>query len=296
MIKLIINCDDFGISKETNLGIIDCLLKKKATSASIIVNGEFFDHAIKNIKEKVSNNWFGIHLNLTEGTALNSESIKALTNRDLKFNIKPSEFFLMNFSRKNKIIDKYIYLEFKAQILKVKKAGIKISHFDSHEHIHHSPFIYQIIKKLGKEFGINKIRLVKESIILKNLFKDFGYKFISKNYIKLFLLNYCSYIIKDNFFLSPNYFYGILNSGKIQIDDFFVYLGKIKQDSVIELCIHPANEISFPKIGKNKVIYKEFTYSKNRLYEKKLLFSEKFEKNLKDKKIKLIDYSSLFVS
>jgi len=296
MIKLIINCDDFGISKETNLGIIDCLLKKKATSASIIANGEFFDHALKNIKEKVSNNWFGIHLNLTEGTALNSDSIKALTNKDLKFNIKPSEFFLMNFNRKNEIIDNYIYLEFKAQILKVKKAGIRISHFDSHEHIHHSPFIYRIIKKLGKEFGINKIRLVKESIILKNLFKDFGYKFMSKNYIKLFLLNYCSNIIKDNFFLSPNYFYGILNSGKIEADDFFVYLDKIKQDSVIELCIHPANEISFPKIKKNKVIYKEFTYSQNRLYEKKLLFSEEFEKNLKDKKIKLIDYSSLLVS
>ena len=258
MIKLIINCDDFGISKETNLGIIDCLLKKKATSASIIANGEFFDHALKNIKEKVSNNWFGIHLNLTEGTALNSDSIKALTNKDLKFNIKPSEFFLMNFNRKNEIIDNYIYLEFKAQILKVKKAGIRISHFDSHEHIHHSPFIYRIIKKLGKEFGINKIRLVKESIILKNLFKDFGYKFMSKNYIKLFLLNYCSNIIKDYFFLSPNYFYGILNSGKIEADDFFVYLDKIKQDSVIELCIHPANEISFPKIEKNKVIYKEF--------------------------------------
>ena len=296
MIKLIINCDDFGISKETNLWIIDCLLKKKATSASIIANGEFFDHALKNIKEKVSNNWFGIHLNLTEGTALNSDSIKALTNKDLKFNIKPSEFFLMNFNRKNEIIDNYIYLEFKAQILKVKKAGIRISHFDSHEHIHHSPFIYRIIKKLGKEFGINKIRLVKESIILKNLFKDFGYKFMSKNYIKLFLLNYCSNIIKDNFFLSPNYFYGILNSGKIEADDFFVYLDKIKQDSVIELCIHPANEISFPKIEKNKVIYKEFTYSQNRLYEKKLLFSEEFEKNLKDKKIKLIDYSSLLVS
>ena len=296
MIKLIINCDDFGISKETNLGIIDCLLNKKATSASIIANGEFFDHALKNIKEKVPNNWFGIHLNLTEGTALNSDSIKALTNKDFKFNIKPSEFFLMNFNRKKEIIDNFIYLELKAQILKVKKAGIKISHFDSHEHIHHSPFIYKIIKKLGNEFGINKIRLAKESIILKNLFKDFGYKFMSKNYFKLFLLNYCSNRIKDSFFLSPNYFYGILNSGKIEIDEFFLYLSKIKHDNVIELCIHPANEISFSKVEKNKIIYKKFTYSQNRLHEKKLLFSKEFKKNLKDQKIKLIDYSSLHVT
>jgi chitin disaccharide deacetylase len=295
MIKLIINCDDFGVSEETNLGIIDCLLMKKATSASIIANGEFFDHALKNIKEKAPNNLFGIHLNLTEGTALNSNSIKALTNKDLKFNINASEFFLMNFNRKKEIIDNLIYLEFKAQILKVKKAGIRISHFDSHEHIHHSPFIYRIIKKLGNEFGINKIRLVKESIILRNLFKDFGYKFMSKNYVKLFLLNYFSNRIRDSFFLSPNYFYGILNSGKIEIDEFFLYLSKIKQDNVIELCIHPANEISFPKIEKNKTIYKKFIYSQNRLYEKKLLFSKEFENNLKDQRIKLIDYSGLKV-
>jgi len=295
MKKLIINCDDLGVSKEANLGITDCLLKKKATSASIMANGEFFDHALTNIKEKVPDNWFGLHLNLTEGSALNSDSIKILTDKDFKFNKEPSAFFLMNLNRKKEIIDNLIYLEFKAQILKVKKAGVRISHFDSHEHIHHSPFIYRIIKKLGKEFGINKIRLVKEFLVLKNLFKDFGYKFMSKNYVKLLLLNYCSNRIKDSFFLSPNYFYGILNSGKIEIDEFFLYLNKIKQDSVIELCIHPADEISSPKIEKNKFINKKFTYSQNRLYEKKLLFSEEFEKNLKDQKIKLIDYSCLLV-
>ena len=199
----------------------------------------------------------------------------------------------MNLNREKEITDNLIYLEFKAQILKVIKAGVRISHFDSHEHIHHSPFIYRIIKKLGKEFGINKIRLVKEFLVLKNLFKDFSYKFISKNYVKLLLLNYCSNKIKDSFFLSPNYFYGILNSGKIERDEFFLYLNKIKHDSVIELCIHPANEISFPKIEKNKFIYKKFTYSQNRFHEKKLLFSEEFETNLKNQKIELVDYSDL---
>ena len=296
MKRLIINCDDLGISKETNLGIIECLLKKKATSASIIANGEFFDHALKNIKEKISNNWFGIHLNLTEGTALNSGGIHVLTNENLRFNKTPTEYFLMNFNRKRKIIDDLIYLEFKTQILKLRNAGIKISHFDSHEHIHHSPFIYKIIKKLGNEFGINRIRLVNEPIILGNLFKNFGYKFLSKNYIKLFLLNYCSKRVKDNFFLSPNYFYGILNSGKIEMDELFLFLDKMKHDSVIELCIHPANEISLPKFEKDKAIYKKFTYSQSRLYEKKLLFSDEFEKNLKNQNVELIDYSKLLVT
>ena len=103
----------------------------------------------------------------------------------------------------------------------------------------------------------------------------------------------CKDKIKDSFFLSPNYFYGILNSGRIEIDEFFLYLSKIKQGNVIELCIHPANEISFPKIEKNKVIYKKFTYSQNRFHEKKLLFSEEFETNLKNQNVKLVNYSNL---
>ena len=68
-----------------------------------MANGEFFDHALTNIKEKVSDNWFGLHLNLTEGSALNSDSIKILTDKDFKFNKEPSAFFLMNLNRKIKI-------------------------------------------------------------------------------------------------------------------------------------------------------------------------------------------------
>ena len=307
MKKLIINCDDLGISKETNLGIVDCLFNKKASSSSIIANGEFFNHAVQSIKEKIPDNYFGLHLNLTEGLALNENSLNLLTDSKLNFNRKPSSFFLMSFNRQ-KGIDDLIYLEFKSQIIKVLNEGIKISHFDSHEHIHHSPFIYKILKKLGNEFGIKKIRLVNETFIVSNFFKNFGYKFYSKNYIKLLLLNFCTKRNNDKFFVFPDYFYGILNSGKIEMNEFFSYLNKIKDNSTVELCIHPANELpqkgNFPLLQSenptspleehvDKFLYKDFTYSKNRFIEKKLLFSDLFEKNLNDHKIKLINFSDL---
>ena len=291
MKKLIINCDDFGISKETNLGIIDCLSQKKATSASIIANSEFFDHALKNIEEKVQNNWFGIHLNLTEGTALNSDSIKNLTNKDFKFNKKASEFFLMNLNRKKEIIDNLIYLEFKAQILKVKKAGIRISHFDSHEHIHHSPWLFKIITILAKEFKINKIRFVNEKIILKNYFKDMLYKFISLNYLKHLIINICNTRVKNGL-LSPDYFFGILNSGKVKKDELFLYLEKINQNKTIEFCTHPANK-TVNKIKTEEESYNNFYLDKNRFYEKDFLLSDEFSNFIKQKNIKLINFSDL---
>ena len=292
MKKLIINCDDLGLSEETNLGVIDCLFSHKATSASIIANSIFFDHAIKNIKDKIPNNYFGLHLNLTEGVSITKNCINYLTDEKYNFKNKPSSFFFMNIKR-NKMIDDLIYSEFRAQILKVLNLGIKISHFDSHEHIHHSPFIYNILKRLGMEFGINKIRLVNEVFVPRVFFKNFLYKLYSKNYLKFFLLNYCKYKNSNNSIISPNYFYGVLDSGKINMDNFFLYVNKIEDNSTIELCIHPANQ--FLKLDKynNNNLFKTFAYSENRFYEKKLLFSNDFQKNLNHHKIELINYSDL---
>tara|TARA_A100001011_G_scaffold303371_1_gene317367 strand:+ start:56 stop:937 length:882 start_codon:yes stop_codon:yes gene_type:complete len=292
MKKLIINCDDLGISEETNLGVIDCLTNKKATSASIVSNGTFFNHAIKNIKEKIPKHFFGIHLNLTEGRALNNDSLNFLADEKMNFNNKPSSFFIMNLKR-NKTIDNLIYLEFKAQIIKVLEQGINISHFDSHEHIHHSPFIYQILKKLGNEFGIKKIRLVNEAFFTNIFFKNFGYKFFSKNYIKYFLLNFCAKMNQDKFFKCPDYFFGILNSGNINMNEFFLYIKKIKDNSVVELCIHPANKFLGSENYKNDFFYKDFTFNENRFIEKELLFSNLFKKKLDDHKIKLINFTDL---
>ena len=67
----------------------------------------------------------------------------------------------MNLNREKEIIDNLIYLEFKAQILKVKKEGVRISHFDSHEHIHHSPFIYRIVKNLARNLELIKLDWLK---------------------------------------------------------------------------------------------------------------------------------------
>ena len=52
MKKLIINCDDFGISESTNIAILECLKKKRATSTSILSNSKYFYHAVYNYKKK----------------------------------------------------------------------------------------------------------------------------------------------------------------------------------------------------------------------------------------------------
>ena len=285
MRKLIISCDDFGVSKETNVAIIQCLKFKKATSASILSNGDFFFHGAEIIKKNIKNNYFGVHLNLTEGKALTQS--KKLTDKKNIFKHGPEYFFLLQTLNQYKNIENDIYYELKKQILRVKKKGIKISHLDSHQHIHHVPFIFDIIKKLGKEFKIKKIRHIKEKFLLRNFFKNFLYKVLNKNYLKYFLIKI--YENKLDYFKSTNFFYGILNSGKIDINEFFNYIDSLKKNETVELCIHPSHKIKLIK----KQIFENFYKNTNRQYEKNLLFSDDFKRRLIKKKIKLINFNSL---
>jgi len=292
MKKLIISCDDLGISKEVNLGIKDCLQKKAATSTSIIANGKFYDHALENVVTTNTQSGYGLHLNLTEGKALNKNSIDILCDKNNDFKISALNFFLLNLYGVNNNLKKAVYEELKSQIQKVLKDGIKLSHLDSHEHIHHAPWIFNIIADLGKEFKINKIRFVNEKIILKNYFKNFFYKVKSLNYFKHLLISTYKIRIKNDL-LSPDYFFGILNSGNIKKDEFFYFLKKIQPNTTIELCIHPANQTESEDASNLEQKYRNFYSNKNRTYEKFFLFSDEFSDFIKRENIKLISFLDL---
>ena len=292
MKKLIISCDDLGISKEINLGIQDCLEKGVATSSSIIANGKFYEHALNNVVNLDTIRFYGLHLNLTEGRALNKGSINILSNENNKFKISAKKYFLLNFFKLNKTLKNAVYNEFKSQVEKVLKDGIKLSHFDSHEHIHHSPWVFKIITDLGKEFKINKIRFVNEKVIIKNYFKEAYYKLKSLNYLKHFIINICNKKIKNNF-VSPDYFFGILNSGKTKIDEFFLYLDCLNSGTTVELCIHPANRLVDQMSIKSNINQRNFYKSENRIIEKNLLLSNQLRNFLIHKKINLINFSDI---
>ena len=139
-------------------------------SFSVFANGEFYEHALNNVMNQGVIKYYGLHLNLTEGKALNKNSINMLSDENNRFKISAKKYFLLNFLKLNKTFKSIVYDELKSQIKWVLKDGIQLSHFDSHEHIHHSPWIFKIITDLGKEFKIKKIRFVNEKIIITDIY------------------------------------------------------------------------------------------------------------------------------
>lgn len=156
MVKLIINADDFGANPEVNLAIERMISGGYISSATIMANGEAFEDTVRivNANRQVS---FGVHLNLDEYHSLTRPGI--FRERGITDN---QDIFIKNVILKKKSFDrelkKAIYYELHDQVRRVQQAGIPLTHFDSHHHFHTQPLLSDILKQLGHDFSIRKIR------------------------------------------------------------------------------------------------------------------------------------------
>lgn len=88
---------------------------------------------------------------------------------------------------------KLIYQEFVAQIERVIKTGIKITHIDTHHHIHEILPITKIIFSLLKTYNISSIRIL-NNINKSTAFYKIGYRRLVNNLIKINNRNLTDYL------------------------------------------------------------------------------------------------------
>ena len=265
MKKLIINADDFGISKETNLAIKQGFESGVITSTSLIVNLESFEHAIFEILPTISDIDVGFHFNIIEGKSLTNQPL--LCDKNGFFNNSYGQLIIKSFN--NELL-KQIEVEFRAQIEKALQ-HCKISHIDSHVHTHAIPNIFKLISKLAKEYNIPYVRTQREIpyIVWE---KSLSTKF-ALNIIKNVLLNTFSAINKHS--ETNNYFIGILYTGFMDEQAITKGLSKIKKDnSITEVIFHPTTDET------KKENYREFLITQN----------PNFKENLKNSGFALSNY------
>ena len=265
MKKLIINADDFGISRETNLAIKQGFEAGIITATSLIVNLEAYEHAVNEILPTISNIDIGFHFNIIEGKSLTNQPL--LCDKNGFFNNSYGKLILKSF---NKEFLNQVETEFRAQVEKALKY-CEISHIDSHVHTHAIPNIFKLISKLAKEYNIPYIRTQHEIpyIVWK---KSFNIKF-AINIIKNILLNTFTAVNKNE--KTNNFFIGVLYTGIMSENTILKGLSKIKKDnSITEVIFHPT-------IDENKKgNYREFLITQN----------PNFKENLKNSGFALSNY------
>ena len=149
--KLIVNADDFGLSKGVNLGIIEAHKNGIVTSTTLMVTMNEVEHAL-NLAKKYSSLGIGLHLNITLGKPLTH--CKSLIKENGEF-YKPKEN-----PDQDKFVEEEIYQEFLAQYdLFIKLVGRKPTHLDSHLYAHQK---YELAKKVALRLSKEKDIAIRE--------------------------------------------------------------------------------------------------------------------------------------
>ena len=151
--KVIINADDFGLNSTVNSRTNELIRQGKITSATIIANAPCTDEAIE-LALSSSFASFGVHLNCTEGVALCRDTISE-PFLDGNGNIMREKLGLLGNIDSSA---KFIYREWTLQLERIIRSGINISHIDSHHHMHTRPWLFPILMKIQKKFGIARVR------------------------------------------------------------------------------------------------------------------------------------------
>lgn len=151
--KLIINADDFGLSKSISDGIIEGIKSGYITSTSIMANMEYAEYAIR---EAVKNNidCIGLHINFTVGKPIIENS--NLTDNNGNFLGKKEQVI------NRKLTYEDAYNEIIAQIKTIDKYSnglLKIDHLDIHHeepdnHISDNINIKNAVIDIAKEYNI----------------------------------------------------------------------------------------------------------------------------------------------
>ena len=219
---LVVTADDLGLAKSINEGILKACREGIVNSVSAIPTGEAFADALKIIKD-LELKEIGAHLALTETKPLLNSS-KCYKNHNLFF--KDVLF--------GKADPGGIRRELEAQLELLKTAGVKITHINSHEHIHIIPEILDIFISLAKEFNIPALRYPRRDRPVRpfniiDLYKKSALSYFSGRNARLF---------KDSGLYYTDHFLGLLDAGRLNEDLLIEMLGGLK-DGVTELVCHP---------------------------------------------------------
>jgi chitin disaccharide deacetylase len=162
MKQLILNADDFGLTRGVNEGIIRAHREGVLTSATLMACGPAFDHAVELAKQNPRLG-IGCHLVLIGGRAVASvEEISSLASKDGQLPESLGSFVTRLSS--GIIRPKEIDRELRAQILKIRAAGIEPTHLDTHKHTHAHPAVMAALGRVARELGIRKVRKPMENL------------------------------------------------------------------------------------------------------------------------------------
>ncbi len=156
-VRLIINADDFGLTPGVNRAIAELHDAGAVTSATLMATGPAFDDAVALALARPTLG-VGCHIVLVDGTpASDPATIPTLLGPDRRtFRTSLGDFALGVL--RGAIRQDDIQREALAQIQQLQRAGLKLTHVDTHKHTHLLSRVTRPILRALEQSGIRAIR------------------------------------------------------------------------------------------------------------------------------------------
>lgn len=161
-IRLVVNADDLGVSERVNEGILLAHRRGIVTAASLMAVGRAFDQAVDWCRAFPALD-VGVHLTLVAETPLRPKS--PLAGPDGRLPASAGAFLLRwaagGFRREE------LRAECTAQIERVLGRGLRVTHLDSHQHVHALPGVAELCLDLAARYGIPFVRVPVEQTAME---------------------------------------------------------------------------------------------------------------------------------
>lgn len=165
MRRLIVNADDFGLTRGVNRAIAELHRAGALTSATLMANASATDEAIE-IALAMPSLGVGCHVVLVDGEPLLSPShdIPHLADPSSgRFRPSLSSFLLRLYGPRSRftpsaVKSAEIEAEATAQINLLQGRGLRLTHIDTHKHIHMFPAVLRPILRAAHAAGIRVVR------------------------------------------------------------------------------------------------------------------------------------------
>ncbi len=236
MKNLIVNADDFGLSRSINQGIIEAFRQGIVTSTSLMVNMPGFEDALV-LMAKNPALGVGLHVNFLRGWSVSQEKGRDVLGRGEHFSDNIGLFLARIYWQGIRCIEK----ECRAQIEKALGRGVRITHLDSEKNMHMVPVIFEMFVRVAHDYGIGKIRNINEDISSQPYSSDQRRPSLQRQ----LTVKYFNHISRQNKgfarqyeIKTPDHFLGFLNGGAVTFEVFEEMLQSVGLGTT-ELVCHP---------------------------------------------------------
>jgi chitin disaccharide deacetylase len=156
MRRLIVNADDFGYSADTFVATKSLLEARAIKSATIMTGYEWTSAAVAYAKDNSADCSFGLHLNIAEGAPQSDRGCPSLVNEMGVFIDGGQALRLKYLFGRFDPVD--VQAEAVHQLTLLADQGVRISHLDSHGHMHKFPPVMRALAPVLEKFDITRVR------------------------------------------------------------------------------------------------------------------------------------------